>query len=102
MTTAQTKGSEPGIRRRKVRKLQASSSSHRSLGGFQARHRALDEHKEELVGKYPDQWVAFTANGTLVAAETVDELIEKLDRKGLRGGDVAIRFMATTRRRMIL
>ena len=102
MTATGSVGLEPVVRRRRVRKLERGSGSRGDLRGFKARHRILDERREELVRKYPDQWVAFASNGTLVAADTVDDLIEKLDRKRLRGGDVAIRFMATTRRRMIL
>lgn len=40
--------------------------------------------------------------GTIVAGYTIDEVVEKLESKGLRRNDAAIKFMATTRRRMIL
>ena len=72
------------------------------LGQFKIRHRMLDARREELVRKYPDQWVAFTSNGTIVAGYTIDEMVEKLESKGLLRNDAAIKFMATIRRRMIL
>ena len=72
------------------------------LRDFGARSQALDQRHDELLQKYPDQWVALTSNWTLVAADTIEELAQSLDKKGLRRNDVAYRFMATNRRPMIL
>ena len=73
-----------------------------SLRDFGVRSQVLDQRHDELLQKYPDQWVALTSNWTLVAADTVEELAQSLDKKGLRRNDVAYRFMATNRRPMIL
>ena len=90
------------------------SDSHRlkSLGGparvayelqdFQKRIRYLDANHAELVKRYPDQVVALTSNGTLVAAPTVEELVEKLERKGLDRSGAATKLMETTPRMLIL
>ena len=90
------------------------SHSHRlkSLGGpakvayelqdFQKRHRFLDANSAELVKKYPDQWVALTTNWTLVAAPTTGDLIEKLERKGLRREGAARKLLETNPRMLIL
>lgn len=84
------------------------SDSHRlkSLGGparvayelqdFQKRHRFLDANYAELVKKYPDQVVALATNGTLVAAPTMTELIEKIEKKGLNREGAATKLMETT------
>ena len=72
------------------------------LRDFQKRIRFLDANHAELVKKYPDQVVALTSNGTLVAAPTTAELVEKLDRKGLRRDNAATRLMETTPRMWIL
>ena len=90
------------------------SDSHRlkSLGGparvayelqdFQKRNRYLDANYAELVKKYPDQVVALTSNGTLVAAPTVKELVEKLEQKGLDRNGVATKLMETNPRMLLL
>lgn len=90
------------------------SDSHRlkSLGGparvaqelrdYRRRVLFLDANHAELVKKYPDQWVALASNGTMVAAPTIGEIIEILERKGLRRDNAATKFMETTHRRMIL
>lgn len=90
------------------------SHSHRlkSLGGparvayelqdFQKRNRFLDANYAELVKKYPDQWVALASNGTLVAAPTTGELVEKLEQKGLDRRGAATKLMETTPRMLIL
>lgn len=102
MTLADLVDAGPAVSRRGVRKITRSDRSSFVLHGFSARHRILDERRDELVLKYPDQWVGLASNGTLVAADTVDELVEKLERKSVPRSDVAVRFMATKRRRMIL
>ena len=90
------------------------TDSHRlkSLGGparvayelqdFQKRNRYLDANYAELVKKYPDHWVALASNGTLVAAPTTHELIEKLERKGLDREGAATKLMETNPRMLIL
>ena len=90
------------------------SDSHRlkSLGGpskvahelqdFQKRNRFLDANHAELTKKYPDQLVALTTNWTLVAAPTMTELVEKLEKKGLDRGGAATKLMETTPRLLIL
>ena len=52
--------------------------------------------------KYPDQVVALTSNGTLVAAPTMKELVEKLEQKGLDRRGAATKLMETTPRMLIL
>ncbi len=90
------------------------SDSHRlkSLGGpawvaqdlrdYRRRLLFLDANHAELVKKYPDQWVALASNGTLVAAPTMTEIIEKLERKGLHKNNAATKFMETPPRLLIL
>ena len=72
------------------------------LRQFKRRHRLLDEKRDELVTRYPDQWVALTPNGTIVAGGSIGQVIEKLDQKGLSRKGTAIKFMATRPRRMIV
>ncbi len=72
------------------------------LKQYRDRVHLLERLCPRLEKEYPDQWVALASNGTVVAASTMPEMVEKLDRKGLQSNDAAVRFMATTPHRMIL
>ena len=84
----------------KARKSEGKTNTGNELRQFSKRHRLLDAWREDLVRKYPDQWVAFTSNGTIVAGPTIEELCRKLDSKGLCRRSAAVKFMATVRRRV--
>ena len=49
MTATGSVGLEPVVRRRRVRKLEREVARWGDLRGFKARHRILDERREELV-----------------------------------------------------
>ena len=100
MTSAREKS--PRTVPKSPRRTRRNAQVEHGLRQFKIRHRMLDARREELVRRYPDKWVALTSNGTLVAGDTMGEVIEKLESRGLRRNDAAVKFMATTRRRMIL
>ena len=62
----------------------------------------MDANHAELVKKYPDQVVALTTNGTLVAAPTITELLEKIERKGLDRRGAATKLLETDPLMLIL
>ena len=95
-------GGFPGTLPKRMRKITGPTQIQQELRQFKKRHHLLDVRRAELVRRYPDQWVAFTANGTIVAGHTIDDVVEKLESKGLSRKGAAIKFMATTRKRMIL
>ena len=47
-------------------------------GDCTARYKLLNQHRAELLAKYPDQWVALGDNWVFVAAETRQGVREKL------------------------
>ena len=79
-----------------------ATQGNQELKRYQERVRMLDRLLPSLRVKYPDNWVALTANGSIVAAPTVIEMVEKLEQKKLPGNDAAVKFIATSPRRMIL
>ena len=92
----------PIVDHKRMRSLGGSARVNHELQEYKKRVRMLAEKRPELERKYPDQWVALTSNGTIVAAHTIREMMKSLANKGLRGNDAAVKFIATTRRRMIL
>ena len=59
------------------------------LRDFKARSERLGDMRPELLKKYPDQHVALTENGILVAAMTIEEVVEKINELGERSGFAA-------------
>ena len=58
--------------------------------------------QSELMEKYPDQHVALTKGGNLVVADSMPELVAKIEALGERAGPAATLFLETNPRRVIL
>ncbi len=74
----------------------------RRFRDYEARSERLLNMRAELIRKYPDQWVALTEGGTLVAAESVAEMVAQIKQLGERPGYAAAEFLNTRPRRWIL
>ena len=59
------------------------------LRDFKARSERLREMRSDLLEKYPNQHVALTENGVLVAAPTIEEVVAKIEELGERSGFAA-------------
>ena len=76
-----------------------------SLGGREAVREGIrwygercdlfDSRRDELTEKYPDQYVALAADDTVVASETLDEVFEELDRRGLEREPCVVEFLSS-------
>ncbi|MEE9490173.1 MAG: DUF5678 domain-containing protein [Thermoplasmata archaeon] len=64
-----------------------------SITAAEKRYDYLDSRREELLEKYPDQFVAVTENDVVATARTMKKLLSELKKKGLETRDVSIRFM---------
>lgn len=69
---------------------------------FKKRTLFLIARRPELTRRYPDQWVGIASNGTLVAAPSIEGVLDKLKNKGVSKRGFAMKLMATQPRRMIL
>ncbi len=61
----------------------------------------IDMHPE-LLEKYPDKYVALTESWTLVVADSMAELVAKIDARGERPGQSAHQLLRTKPRLVIL
>ena len=86
----------------KFNKVPKESSARKGLQQFKQGRKLFDDMRDELVRKYPNQWVAVTTNGTIVSGNTVDEVLDAIERKHLDKRNVVMRLMETKRRKMIL
>ena len=62
----------------------------------------FDRRREELTEKYPDRYVALAADDTVVASETLDEVFEELDRRGLEREPCVVEFLSAEPDNLIL
>ncbi len=60
----------------------------------------FDEHRHELVQRYPDRWVAIYDKQVVGAAKALPRLISQLERKGIPRGRAFVDF--TTEREELL
>ena len=72
------------------------------LRDFGERCQRLEHMRAELTEQYPDQWVALTETYEQVVADTITELVIKIERNGGRPGYAARKFMNAEPRHHIL
>ena len=63
------------------------------LRDFDERCQRLAQMRAELTEQYPDQWVALTESYQQVVADTITELVAKIEKGGERPGFAARKFM---------
>ena len=74
----------------------------RSLRRFQRTAHVLSSNQPRLINKYPDQWVAVSESTVVAHGKSLDSVLRKVDRKGVRRSDVIVRFIERTQRTLIL
>ena len=72
------------------------------LREFTNRVRALDAKRVQLTEKYPNKWIAMYNGEIGVIADSLEYLLEEMDRLGIPRKEAVIEFMDTERRTMIL
>ena len=72
------------------------------LDTFQTLVLKMESQRSELLLKHPDQWVAIGKDGIVAAADTMRDLFNMLDEKGIRREDVFHDYMDTNPRTLLL
>ena len=62
----------------------------------------LSSRQQELVMQYPKQWVAVKDDDVVCSGRTLSELVTECADKGVGLHDVAIRYLDTEKRIMVL
>ena len=60
------------------------------------------EHHHEFIKTYPDQFVAVRGGAVVAVASNLRALVGELQARGLNPADVWVRFIAATRRAILL
>jgi hypothetical protein len=59
-----------------------------SLERFRADAMWLSQHREELLKKYPERWIAVYKKDVVATAKSPKQLFRKVEQKGIRPGKV--------------
>ena len=51
--------------------------------------------KAALTEAHPNRWVAMGKDGVLAVGDSMDEVLEEVESRGIRGGDIVIEFLDT-------
>ena len=71
------------------------------LRDFGERSQRLENMRPELTEQYPDQWVGLTESYQQVVADTITELVAKIQDLGERPESAAAKYLNTQPRRVI-
>ncbi len=102
-TTIQWSDHAPGsVEMLEQRPAEQTARDLAGLKDYGERCQRLEDMRSELTEKYPDRWVALTEANTQVVADTITELVTKIEQGGGRPGYAARKFMNSQPRRHIL
>jgi len=75
---------------------------HSRIKAYTAVVTQLSEQQKDLVAKYPKEWVAVKDGEVVCHAKTLKELSTECADKGVAIDDLAVRFLDTEKRIMVL
>ena len=99
MAIFRTDGKKPEVTYTKNKATPEELAEHHNYVARSDRLRAM---RPELMQKYPDQRVAITESGKMVVADSMGELVAKIEELGERPGFAATLFLNTKPRQVIL
>jgi hypothetical protein len=67
----------------------------RTMEEFRADWEYLAAHRDELTARFPEKWVAVFDKKVVASSRTLEELLPKLEKKGLKGSTSAIDFLSS-------
>lgn len=74
----------------------------RDLKEFEASTQALSDNHPRFIDEHPQKWVAVYRGSVAIAADSFDEINEKIEAKGLPREHVIVRFITRDKKTLIL
>ena len=75
---------------------------HEELRNYAHQMFLLESKRPQLAQEYPNHWVAMHADSIVAIEKEFDELLAKIDEKGVPRSDVFMEYLDTEKRCMIL
>ena len=72
------------------------------LERFRSDAEYYDQHREELLQRYPECWVAIYRHEVVGAAKNIKPLVKQLERRGIPPGDVFRKYVTDKDELLIL
>ena len=88
--------------RQVIKRMGGKQQVHMGLRDFTRRVHALDAKRAHLTKQYPNKWIAMDDGEIGVIADSLECLLEELQRLGIPRKGAVIEFMDTEHRTMIL
>lgn len=88
--------------RQVIKEMGGTQEVHTGLREFSNRVRQLDAKRAHLTERHPNKWIAMCNEEIEVIADSVEGLLEEMDRRGIPRKGAVIEFMDTELRTMIL
>ena len=88
--------------RRVIEQMGGAQEVQAGLRAFSISVRALDAIRPQLTKQYPNKWVAMYNEEIAVTADSLERLVEEMDRRGIPRRDAVVEFLDTEERTMIL
>ena len=93
---------ERAMQQREQRSEAEKARDRVELRDFGERCQRLEQMRPQLTTQYPDQWVALTESCEQVVADTITELVAKIEKGGTRPGYAARKYLNSQPQRQIL
>ena len=95
-----TSGGEPALDPELIKDIEAMFDG---MGGYDGFKKGMDEfhqavtrmfaEREALTEEYPNKWVAMGKDGVLAVEDSLDDLFEELESRGLRDQKMKVEFL---------
>ena len=88
--------------KRLIRDVGSPEEIYRELTKFRKDVTLLAQQRPKLTKKHPNKWIAFYDGKVEFIADTLDGLLQMVDKEGLQRDKVVTQFLSTEKRIMIL
>ena len=88
--------------KRVAKRLGEPKTVHKELREFTNQVHLMEARRAELTRAYPNKWIAMYAGDIKGVAESLEDLLEQLDRKAIPRARVVIEHMDPGRRTLVL
>ena len=85
-----------------IKELGGAKQVHGEIVEYSKRVVRFEEMRNALMKKHPDKWVAMADEEIVTVAESLQDALDELDRRGIRRADAVVEFLNTRPRNMIL
>ena len=78
-----------------VEKMGGAENIREDFRRFSRRTERMDARLGELKERYPDKWVALLDGGDIIAADSLGDVLKKLDERGIPRRKAVVKLMET-------